>query len=138
MNKFIGIGRLTRDPEVSVSQSGTKVARYSLALDRGKDSSGENKADFINCITFNNTAEFVERYLSKGMKIAIEGRIRTGSYQDKEGRTIYTTDIVIDRHEFCDYKATESGKQSKNSVTNNNQQYNDFRTIDNTDGDLPF
>lgn len=102
MNKVLLIGRLTKDPDIRVSQNGMKVARYTMAVDRrGED------ADFIPCIAFDKKAEFVEKYLRKGTKIAIVGRIQTGSYTNKEGRTVYTTDIIVDEHEFAESKKVE-------------------------------
>lgn len=100
MNKVILIGRLTRDPEVR--QAGeTTVARYSLAVDRrGK----KDETDFINCVVFGKGAEFAEKYLKKGAKIAVSGHIQTGSYKNNEGRTVYTTDVVVEDQEFCESK----------------------------------
>lgn len=92
MNRVILMGRLTKDPEIKDG-----VASYTLAVDRGKD-----EADFIRCVAFQKTAEFVQKYLTKGTKVAIEGRIRTGSYTDRNGNKVFTTDVVIDRHEFCE------------------------------------
>lgn len=107
MNRVILIGRLTKDPEVRYSQEGKGVARYSLAVDRSFK--GEASADFINCVTFGKGAEFAEKYLAKGTKIAVVGRIQTGSYTNKEGRKVYTTDVIVESHEFCESKkATES------------------------------
>lgn len=97
MNRWTGIGRITRDPDIR--QSGeTKVARYTLAVDRRSKQEG---ADFIPCVAFGKSADFVEKYLQKGMKIAVEGRIQTGSYE-KNGQKVYTTDIIVDSHEFVE------------------------------------
>lgn len=112
MNLAVLVGRLTRDPEVRVTDSQMTVARYSLAVDRVGAKEGQPTADFISCIAFGKSAEFVEKYLKKGMKIAIEGRIQTGSYTNKEGQKVYTTDIVVDRHEFCESRST-----SENNAT---------------------
>ena len=104
------MGRLTRDPEIRYSQQQDgqmAIARYTLAIDRvggGKSNQDEPSADFINCVAFGKSAEFVSKYLKKGTKIAVEGRIRTGSYVNKEGQKVYTTDVVVDRHEFCESK----------------------------------
>ena len=100
MNKVLLMGRLTRDPEVR--QAGeTTVARYALAVDRrGK----KDEADFINCVVFGKGAEFAEKYLKKGTKIAVTGHIQTGSYKSNEGRTVYTTDVVVEDQEFCESK----------------------------------
>lgn len=102
MNSVILIGRLTRDPEVRYgAQSQNAVARFTLAVDRGgKDRNGEDRgADFISCVCFGKTAELVEKYIVKGRQIAVQGRIQTGKYE-KDGRTVYTTDVVADRVEF--------------------------------------
>lgn len=104
MNKVILMGRLTRDPEVRNSQGGTAVARYTLAVDRMFKREGEPNTDFINCITFGKSSEFVEKYLKKGMRIAVSGRIRTGSYTNRDGVKVYTTDIIVEEHEFAERK----------------------------------
>ncbi len=115
MNKVILMGRLTRDPEVRYSQNDNTmaIARYSLAVDRrgGRNNQGgdQQTADFINCVAFGRQGEFAEKYLHKGMKIAIEGRIQTGSYTNKDGQKVYTTDIVVDNHEFCESKNANGG-----------------------------
>lgn len=104
MNKVILMGRLTRDPEVRNSQSGTTVARYTLAVDRMFKREGEPNTDFINCITFGKNAEFAEKYLKKGMRIVVSGRIQTGSYTNRDGVKVYTTDIIVEEHEFAERK----------------------------------
>jgi single-strand DNA-binding protein len=103
MNKVVLIGRLTRDPETRVAQGGnqTAISRYSLAVNRSYKREGEPDADFINCVAFGKRAEFVQKYLKKGTQIAISGRIQTGSYDDKDGKKVYTTDIIVDEHYFC-------------------------------------
>ena len=107
MNKVVLIGRLTRDPEIRYSRGERQmaIARYSLAVDRKYKNDGEQSADFINCVAFNKNGEFAEKYLHKGMKIAVCGRIQTGSYTNQEGRKIYTTDIVVEEHYFCERKS---------------------------------
>jgi len=110
MNKVNLIGRLTKEPEVRYSQgeNPTAVARYTLAVDRKFKKEGEQSADFINCVAFGKSGEFAEKYLKKGMKIAVAGRIQTGSYTDKEtGKKVYTTDIVVEEHYFCESKGQE-------------------------------
>ena len=107
MNKVILMGRLTRDPEVRYSQGENPlaIARYALAVDRRQARSNngdEQTADFINCVAFGRTAEFAERYLRKGTKIAVTGRIQTGSYTNKDGVRVYTTEVVVEEHEFCE------------------------------------
>ena len=107
MNKFIGIGRLTKEPSITYSQGAEAmcIARYTLAVDRrGKKQDGQPTADFISCVAFKNNAEFAEKYLKQGTKIAVEGHIQTGSYKNKDGQTVYTTDVVIDSQEFCESK----------------------------------
>lgn len=108
MNKIILIGRLTRDPEVRYSQgeNSTAVARYTIAVDR--KSSKDNEADFIPCVCFGKAAEFVEKYLRKGLKIVITGRLQTGSYTNKDGNRIFTTDVVVEEHEFAESKNTNN------------------------------
>ncbi len=115
MNKVILMGRLTRDPEVRYSQGETPlaIARYTLAVDRrfSRNNGGDNQqtADFISCVAFGRTGEFAERYLRKGTKIAITGRIQTGSYTNKDGQTVYTTEVVVEDHEFAESKNSNSG-----------------------------
>lgn len=115
MNKFIGIGRLVRDPEVRYSQgkNGEKmpIASYSLAINRKIKQEGTANADFIPCITFGKPAEFAEKYLKKGAKIAIVGRIQTGSYTDRNGQKVYTTNIIVDEQEFVESKTEASKSQ---------------------------
>lgn len=113
MNKVTLIGRLTKDPEVRYSQgeNTTAIARYSLAVDRRYKREGEPDADFINCVAFSKHGEFAEKYLRKGMKIAVSGRIQTGSYTDKDGKKVYTTDIVVEEHFFCESKNQDAPAQ---------------------------
>lgn len=99
MNFVCLIGRLTKDPETRASADGKTVARYTLAVDRR----GEG-CDFIPCVCFGKSAEFAEKYLAKGMKIAVMGRIQTGSYTGKDGKKVYTTDIIVSEQEFCEKK----------------------------------
>lgn len=107
MNKCALIGRLTKDPEVrqTTGAEPMAVARYTLAVDRMK----KDEADFINCVAFRKAAEFAEKYLRKGMKIAVTGHIQTGSYTDKDGHKRYTTDVIIEDQEFCEKKAQDDG-----------------------------
>lgn len=107
-NKWIGMGRLTREPEVKYSQgeNATAIARFTLAVDRKFKKDGEQSADFINCVAFGKTAEFVERYCTKGTKLVVEGRIQTGSYTNKDGNKVYTTDVVVEGVEFAESKAS--------------------------------
>ena len=117
MNRVILMGRLTRDPDVRYAQGEGTIsnARYTLAVDRNVSRNGNDDqptADFISCVAFGKSAEFVERFLKKGTKIAIEGRIQTGSYTNKEGQRVYTTDVVVDRHEFCESKGSSTSGDS--------------------------
>lgn len=112
MNKVILMGRLTRDPEVRYSQGeqSTAVARYTLAVDRRFKREGDQQtADFINCVAFGRQGEFAEKYLRKGIKIAITGRIQTGSYTNKDGQRVYTTDVVAENVEFAESKNASAG-----------------------------
>lgn len=130
MNKVILIGRLTKEPEIRQSQSGTVVARYTLAVARPYKSK-DGDTDFINCIAFNKKAEFAQKYLSKGMKIAITGSIQTGSY-DKDGKKVYTTEVVISEQEFVESKGT-------NSASAQASHFDGFMNIpDDIDEYLPF
>ena len=108
MNKVILMGRLTRDPDVRYSQgaNATAVARYTLAVDRRFRREGEPTADFINCVSFGRTAEFAEKYFRQGLKIVVTGRIQTGSYTNRDGVKVYTTDIVVEEQEFAETKKT--------------------------------
>ena len=127
MNNVVLIGRLTKDPDVRSTQDGKMVARYFLAVDRrGKDAG----ADFIGCVAFGKSAEFVRKYLAKGTKIALTGRIQTGSYQNKEGKTVYTTDVIVENHEFVESKGSAPAASSGD----------DFMSIpdDVQDDGLPF
>jgi len=112
MNKVILMGRLTRDPEVRYSQgeNSTAVARYTLAVDRRFNrNNDEQSADFIGCVAFGRAGEFAEKYFRKGMKIAITGRIQTGSYTNRDGVKVYTTDVVVEEQEFAESKNASSG-----------------------------
>lgn len=113
MNKVILIGRLTRDPEVRYSQgeNASAVARYTLAVERRLKQEGQPTADFINCVAFGKNGEFAERYLRQGVKIAISGRIQTGSYTNRDGVKVYTTDVVVEEHEFCESKQSQSNSE---------------------------
>ena len=143
MNKVILMGRLTRDPEVRYSQNGEEpmaIARFSLAVDRrGTKNQTERTADFINCVAFGRNGEFAEKYLRRGTKIALTGRIQTGSYTNKDGVKVYTTDIVAEEFEFA---------ESKNASANDNGGFtapppmssgDGFMNIpDGIDEELPF
>ena len=110
MNKVILMGRLTRDPEArySAGNNSMAVARYTLAVDRRFRRDGENNADFIGCVAFGKSAEFAEKYLRQGTKIIVTGRIQTGSYTNRDGQKVYTTDVVVEDQEFAESKAAAS------------------------------
>ena len=133
MNKVILMGRLTREPEVRYAGE-TAVARYSLAVDRKYKKEGEQTADFINCVTFGKNAEFAEKYLKKGTKIAVTGRIQTGSYTNKDNQKVYTTDVIVEEHEFAESKGSGT-----NEVPTFKPDANGFISVpDNIEEELPF
>ena len=121
MNVAILMGRLTRDPEVrySTNASGTAVARYSIAVDRRFKRDGQPEADFFDCVSFGKQAEFVEKYLRKGTKIVVQGQIQNNNYQNREGQTVYRTQIVVDNVEFAESKAVS---QQNAGAYNNSYQ----------------
>ena len=116
MNKVVLMGRLTRDPEVRYSQgeNALAIARYTLAVDRRFKRDGEQTADFINCVVFGKSAEFTERYFRQGMRVVVCGRIQTGSYTNRDGVKVYTTEVVVEEQEFA---------ESKNASSANTQSY---------------
>ena len=120
MNKVVLMGRLTKDPEVRYSQgtNPTAVARYTLAVTRRFQKEGQPEADFITCVAFGKSAEFAEKYLKKGMKIVISGRIQTGSYERQDGTKVYTTDVIVDEQDFCESKKTQ---ENPSNYANNNE-----------------
>ena len=138
MNKVILMGRLTRDPEVRYTQgdNAMAIARYSLAVDRRFKRDGGPDADFINCVAFGKSGEFAEKYLKKGTKIAVVGRIQTGSYTNKDGQKVYTTDVVVEEAEFVESKNSGSSDNNQSAPANKNT---DFMSIpDGIDEELPF
>ena len=116
MNKVILMGRLTRDPEVRYSQGDNSmaIARYTLAVDRrfNRNNNDENSADFIGCVAFGKSGEFAEKYFRKGTKVLVTGRIQTGSYTNRDGVKVYTTDVVVENQEFAESKNSNSGSGS--------------------------
>ena len=111
MNKAILSGRLTRDPNLKTTSSQISVATFTLAVDRKfKDNNGERKADFIPCVAWRNTADLVGKYCTKGTKLIVEGEIQTRTYDDKDGKKVYVTEIVVDNIEFAESKRTEEHK----------------------------
>lgn len=113
MNKVILMGRLTRDPDIrqTMGENSMLVARYALAVDRRFKRDGEQSADFIGCVVFGKGAEFAEKYLKQGTKICVVGRIQTGSYTNKDGKKVYTTDVVVEEQEFAESKASAAEQQ---------------------------
>lgn len=108
MNTVQLVGRLTRDPDVTYADSGTSIARFNVACDRRFNKDGESTADFISCVAFGRTADFMEKHFFKGKKIGLTGRIQTGSYTNKDGQKIYTTDIIAENVEFVESKGSDN------------------------------
>lgn len=135
MNKIILTGRLCADPEIKQTTSGTTIATYRFATNRAYKREGQPDADFFNCKAFGKSAEFVERYLKKGTKIAIIGHVETGSYTNKNGVKIPTFEVLVDEHEFMESKAAQAApaipEYTSTMPTPNFEEVN-------TDGDLPF
>ena len=144
MNKVILMGRLTRDPDVRYSQgeNASAFARYTLAVDRRFRRDGEATADFIGCVAFGRQAEFAEKYLRKGTKIALTGRIQTGSYTNRDGQKVYTTDVVVEEQEFAESKAASAenaGFAPVDKPSPSNAIGDGFMNIpDGIDEELPF
>lgn len=137
MNKVILMGRLTRDPEVRYTQGATStaVANYTLAVDRRFKKDGEASADFIRCVTFGKSAEFAEKYFRQGTKLVNCGHIQTGSYTDKDGRKVYTTDVIVDEQEFAESKKAQEETETNTAVADKDG----FMEIpDNIQEELPF
>ena len=143
MNKVILMGRLTRDPEVryGAGENSTAVARYTIAVDCRFKRDGEQNADFIGCVAFGRNAEFAEKYLRQGTKIVLTGRIQTGSYTNRDGQKVYTTDIVVEEQEFAESK-TAAGNGGQNNYSRPSAASSDadgFMNIpDGIDDELPF
>ena len=132
MNKVILMGRLTKDPEVRYAQGDTSmaIAKYSIAVDRkGKDAG----TDFINIVAFGKNGEFAEKYFHKGMKVLVTGRIQTGSYTNKDGQKVNTTDVIAEEQEFCESKKAEENTEAKAAMDN----FMNF-PVDIDDSELPF
>ena len=132
-------GRLTRDPEISYTNSGSSVARFSLAVDRRFKSEGGPTADFISCVAWRQTAEFIEKYFRKGMKLELTGRLQTGSYTNKDGIKVYTTDVIAEQVGFGESKKASQG-QEDDSGGGFKPLYDGFMSIpdDAVDEELPF
>jgi len=118
MNKAILMGRLTRDPEIRYSQGAdgsNAIARYTVAVDRRRKTNGdgtEQTADFIGCVAFGRSAEFAEKYLHQGTKVIVTGRIQTGSYTNKDGQKVYTTEVIVEEQEFAESKASAASNEA--------------------------
>ena len=147
MNTVILCGRLTKDPQITTTADGSKVARYTLAVDRRfvkRDDPNAQTADFIGCVVFGKAAEFVDNYLRQGTKILIRGRIQTGSYTNKDGQKVYTTDVVVDEHEFSGGKSGDSSASTSaptgNAKTAPKADGNGFVNVDDSviEEDVPF
>lgn len=122
MNKVVLVGRLTRDPEVRYGgANNTAVARFTLAVDRRFKRENEPNADFINCVAMGKSAEFIEKYFRKGMKVSICGHIQTGSYTNKDGQKVYTTDVFVEEQEFADSKG--SNQQNNSNIQAGHSPY---------------
>ena len=142
MNKVTLIERLTRDPETrySAGENATAVSKYTLAVDRKYKRDKEPTADFINCIAFGRNGEFTDKYFRQGMKVAIYGRIQTGSYTNKDGNKVYTTDIVVEEQEFCECKSKQNQSQEEQKPPFRPDGDDGFMNIPNniSDDELPF
>lgn len=149
MNKVILMGRLTRDPEVRYSQgdNATAIAKFTLAVERRIKRDNEASADYINCVSFGKSAEFAEKYFHKGTKIVIVGRIQTGSYTNKDGQKVYTTNIVIEEQDFAESKvASQQNNQAGEQSRSSSQQRQQPKAQEESDGfmsaddgeELPF
>ena len=138
MNKIVLIGRSTKDADVRYSQGDKPmaIARISLAVDRKFKQEGQPTADFINCIAFGKTAEVIEKYVTKGTKIAVVGHIQTGSYTNKDGQKVYTTDVVIDELEFCESKSNQRSNSQPAPTPNGDMGF--MNIPDGIDDGLPF
>jgi single-strand DNA-binding protein len=141
MNKVILMGRLTRDPEVRYSQGESQmaVARYTLAVNRRYTKDGEQQADFISCVAFGKMAETAEKYFKQGTKLVVTGRIQTGSYTNKEGNKVYTTDVVVEDQEFAESKNSGGASSSPAGRPEPGNAADGFMSIpEGIEEDLPF
>ena len=143
MNRVELVGRLTRDPEMRMSQSGMGVVRFSVAVNRTRKVEGQPDADFINCVAFGKTAEFMEKYIKKGYLVSVEGRIQTGSYENQQGQKVYTTDVICDSVQNYQPRnsapSTFDGGRSNDVSHEDSFSSSDFaNTLDISSDDLPF
>ena len=141
MNKCLFIGRLTKDPEVTYTQGAEPlaIAHYTLAVDRRFKKDGQPTADFPRFVAFGKSAEFAEKYFRKGMKVALETRVQTGSYEDKDGKTVYTTDFVVESQEFCESKGSNGNGGGGQATPEPATDSDGFMAIpDGIEEELPF
>lgn len=139
MNKVILCGRLTRDPNITYSQKDTSaIARFTMAVDRRYSKDGDQQADFISCVCFGKTAEFVEKYARQGTKFNLVGRIQTGSYTNKDGQKVYTTDVVCEELEFCESKNASQGNTAQQAAPEGSAPDGFMNIPDGIDEELPF
>lgn len=139
MNKVILIGRLIKDPDVRMGTNDTKIARYTLAVNRKYHKNNEPTADFIGCVALGKNGEFAEKYLYKGIKIAVAGRIQTGSYTNRDGQKVYTTDVLIEEQEFAESKKSQPEEQSQPPIPSPEQDTSGFMDMPPImDDELPF
>ena len=136
MNAVQLVGRFTRDPDVRYTDGGLSIARFTIAVDRRFKKEGEQAADFINCVSFGKTAEFIEKYFGKGMRIGVTGRIQTGSYTNKDGAKVYTTDVIVEAAEFVESKSNTGTQETQGFGTPGDDGF--MNIPDGIDEELPF
>ncbi len=142
INTFVGVGRTTNDIDLRYSQKGTAVGNFTLAITRRMD---KEKTDFIRCVAFGKTAELLAQYVKKGHQLGIEGTVQTGHYDDKDGKRVYTTDVIVNNMQFLESKGSQQSQASQQAPQQNNNQVaqqpnlqNQGQQIDIQDDDLPF
>ena len=139
MNKVILIGRLVKDPDIRMGTNNTTIARYTLAVDRQYRKNNERTSDFINCVALGKNGEFAEKYLHKGIKIAVVGSWQTGNYTDKDGKKVYTNDCLVASQEFAESKKSQTDEQSQPPVPSPEQDASGFMDMPSImDDELPF
>lgn len=143
MNRAVLVGRLTRDPDLRYTPNGVAVANFNLAVNRPfKDQNGESQADFINCVAWRKQAENLANFMKKGSQIGIDGRIQTRSYEDKDGKMVYVTEVVADSIQFLDSRKSETQRNNETNQRQAQQQSDPFQedgqAIDISDDELPF
>lgn len=143
MNRAVLVGRLTRDPDLRYTPNGVAVANFNLAVNRPfKDQNGESQADFINCVAWRKQAENLANFMKKGSQIGIDGRIQTRSYEDKDGKMVYVTEVVADSIQFLDSRKSETQRNNETNQQQAQQQSDPFQedgqAIDISDDELPF